>query len=243
VRVAVRVTPPLDAVIVTVEEDETACVVTEKVALVAPAATVTLAGTEARAELLLARVTTAPSDGAALVRVTVPCDEFPPVTLAGFRLSVERVKGVGVAGGDTVSVAVLVTPNDAETVTEVDAETDAVVIVKPALVAPAATVTLAGTEARAELLLASVTTEPPDGAAPFRVTVPCEELPPVTVVGLIDRVDSARDGGCGAGPELTLTLLTADHAPAEPLKLFARTRHHRVALGKLLLVNSDAVTT
>jgi hypothetical protein len=49
-------------------------------------------------------------------------------------------------------------------------------------VAPAATVTLAGTLAE-PLLLERETTEPPEGAAPDSVTVPCEELPPVTLVG------------------------------------------------------------
>jgi hypothetical protein len=43
-----------------------------KVALVAPAGTVTLAGTVATAVLLLDRVTTVPPDGAGLFNVTVP---------------------------------------------------------------------------------------------------------------------------------------------------------------------------
>jgi hypothetical protein len=58
-----------------------------------------------------------------------------------------------------------------------------VVVVKVALVAPAATVTLAGT-CTAALLLDRLTTAPPLGAAPLKVTVPVEELPPVTAVGL-----------------------------------------------------------
>ena len=50
-------------------------------------------------------------------------------------------------------------------------------------VALAATVTLEGTVAADVLLLVSVTTTPPVGAKPFSVTVPVDEVPPVTVVG------------------------------------------------------------
>lgn len=51
------------------------------------------------------------------------------------------------------------------------AVTDVVVTVNVALVDPAATVTLPGTLAD-ELLLLKLTTEPPEGAAELRVTVP-----------------------------------------------------------------------
>jgi hypothetical protein len=44
-------------------------------------------------------------------------------------------------------------------------------------------VTLEGTVATDVLLLESDTTEPPEGAAELRVTVPVELLPPVTLVG------------------------------------------------------------
>jgi len=59
---------------------ETVTVVTVKVAVVAPAATVTLAGTVAAAVLLLDKPTDRPPVGAALPRVTVPVDEVPPIT-------------------------------------------------------------------------------------------------------------------------------------------------------------------
>ena len=53
-----------------------------------------------------------------------------------------------------------------------------------AVVAFAATVTLAGTWAAVVLLLESVTTAPPAGAGPLNVTVPVEEIPPITELGL-----------------------------------------------------------
>ena len=61
--------------------------------------------------------------------------------------------------------------------------TGLVVIVKLAVVAFGATVTLAGTVAADVLLLASVTTAPPAGAGPFNVAVPVDKLPPLTDVG------------------------------------------------------------
>src|SRR5713226_338516 len=78
----------------------TALVVTVKAALVAPAATVTLEGTLAAVVLLLARATCAPPVGAAPLSVTVPVEEFPPVTLVGFRVSKERER---VGGGEDCS--------------------------------------------------------------------------------------------------------------------------------------------
>ncbi len=65
----------------------------------------------------------------------------------------------------------------------VDDVTAFVLTVKVADVAPAATVTVAGTVAE-ELLLDSVIDMPPAGAAVFKFTVPVEEFPPVTDVGL-----------------------------------------------------------
>ena len=94
---------------VTVVDAATALVLTVNVALVAPAATVTLDGTVAAAVLLLESVTVAPPAGAAPLSVTVPVEEFPPVTLVGFSESDERVGGGGGAAV-TVSEADLVAP-------------------------------------------------------------------------------------------------------------------------------------
>jgi hypothetical protein len=69
-------------------------------------------------------------------------------------------------------------------VTVVFAETGLVVAVKVAVVAFAATVTLDGTCAAEVLLLERLTTAPLAGAGPFRVTVPVEEVPPITELGL-----------------------------------------------------------
>ena len=64
--------------------------------------------------------------------------------------------------------------------------------VNVAVVAPAATVTDAGTVALVELEL-KVTAMPPEGAAPLSVTVPVELVPPRTDVGETER--ETRDGG------------------------------------------------
>ena len=87
-------------------EAATACVLTVKLALLAPAGMVTVAGALA-ALLLLESATCAPPDGAAALSVTVPVDDCaPPVTLVGFKVSEETVTG----GGVTVSEAVRVVP-------------------------------------------------------------------------------------------------------------------------------------
>lgn len=72
VNTALRVAPPKEPLIVDEVDAVTAGVLTVNVAVVAPAGTVTLAGTEAAAVLLLESDTTAPPAGAALVSVAVP---------------------------------------------------------------------------------------------------------------------------------------------------------------------------
>jgi hypothetical protein len=79
-------------------------VVTVKVAVVAPAATVTLDGTVATVVLLLESWTVIPDAGAAPLSVTVPVDGFPPTTFDGFSFNEDK------AGRAIVNVAVFVTP-------------------------------------------------------------------------------------------------------------------------------------
>ena len=88
----------------------TAEVLTLNVALEAPAATVTLAGTETTDVFALLSVTTAPPLGAPPVNVIVPCDVVPPATDVGLTLTADRLAGVVVDAGVTVSVVVRLTP-------------------------------------------------------------------------------------------------------------------------------------
>lgn len=67
-------------------------------------------------------------------------------------------------------------------------------IVNVAVVAPAGTVTVDGTDATVGSLLESATIAPSVGAAAVRVAVPVEELPPCTVVGLSDMELSVAPG-------------------------------------------------
>jgi hypothetical protein len=75
---------------------ETVSVVTVKVADVAPARMVTLAGTVAALALPLESVTRAPAGGALPVRVAVPVEAVPLTTVVGLTVTVERAAGVTV---------------------------------------------------------------------------------------------------------------------------------------------------
>src|SRR3974390_3474374 len=155
----------------------TGLVVTGNVAVVAFAARVTVACTCAAPVLLLDNATAAPPAGAGPFKVTVPVAAAPPTSDAGFTLTELSTAAV------TVKFALCVAPYVPEMVSEVFEPTGLVVTGNVAVVAFAATVTLAGTCVAPVLLLDRVTTAPPVGAGPFRVTVPVEELPPSAEVG------------------------------------------------------------
>lgn len=172
VKVALAVAPPELPVMVAVVAVETADVVTVKVPLVAPAATVILAGTVTATESSDS-VTTSPPAGATAPSVTVPVEDTPPTTAAGLRLRAEM------DGARS-------TPNDENRVTlpsvavreAVVLSTGKVVMGNEALVAPAATVTDAGTATAPGRPLPRLTPTPPAGAGLARVTVPVAVLPP-----------------------------------------------------------------
>jgi hypothetical protein len=155
------------------------------VTLDAPEGTVTLEGTLTDELLLSDNATTIPPTGAALVRVTVPVADVPPITVVGLTDTEER------EGGVTVKVADFVAPPNAAEIVAVDTAPTAVVVTeKVAVVAPAATVTLAGTVATEVLSLDNVTAAPPAGAGVANVMLPVEGVPPATLVGfkVIDEI-------------------------------------------------------
>lgn len=110
-----------------------------------------------------------------------------------------------------------------------------------ALVAPTGTVTLAGTVATAVLLLESVTSAPPEGAAAVKVTVPVEKLPPTTDVGLMLTADRLAGAGT-AGAACAVKRRVEENGPATPAALMARTRHHKRCAGKPVMVTCETLT-
>ena len=112
-------------------------------------------------KLLEDKITMAPFGPAGAFKVTIPTDEFPPLTVDGFK--VKPTTEIG----ETVSVAVCVVPFKVAVIVACVTEvTPAVLTTKVAEEDPDATVTEAGTVAT-ELPLASATNTPPDPAALF----------------------------------------------------------------------------
>src|SRR6185369_17146610 len=121
------------------------------------------------------------------------------------------------------------------------AVTDAVVIEKFTLDAPAATVTLAGTAATDGFALLKLTSAPPLGAPLVNVIVPCAELPPTTELGLTLTAERlAADGGVETAPAVNRREL--ENGPATSAELNARTRQKSRCAGKPVIVACDTLT-
>jgi hypothetical protein len=163
-------------------------VVTVKVAVVAPAATTTDAGTVAFVVSELVSVTVMPPVFAFPSRVTVPVEGAPATRVVGFKTRDARLAGLTVT--DAVTAVCCFT---AEIVTGVAAPTPRVVTANVADVAPAGTVNEVGTVATATLGLRRKMGTPPAGAAVEIVTVPVTLLPPTIAAGA-----SVRPVGSGA---------------------------------------------
>jgi hypothetical protein len=155
----------------------TAAVVTVNDAVDAPLGTVTVAGTVAAPVLLDAKFTTTPPGPATSASVTVAVVLTPPAT------DVLASDNAVTLGGLTTSVPVVDAPASVPMIVAVtDLPTCTVLIVNVLLVVPAATVTVAGTDASV-LSDASATTVPPAGAKPVRTTVPVDAFEPTTLLG------------------------------------------------------------
>jgi hypothetical protein len=163
----------------------TAVVVIVNVAVLAPAGTVTVAGTVADGSLDVSLTATEPPVATVPFRVTVPVDDVPPGTDVGLTVTA-LMNGVS-----TVSDTLNVVPfKVAETVTVWVVATGTVIALNVAVVDPATTVTLAGTVQLA-LLEAKVTTTPPAGAGVLSVIVSTELPPPTTDAVLEVSVNDA----------------------------------------------------
>ena len=168
-RVAVRTAVPSDVRVPAVAE---------KLAEVAPANTVTAAGTP-RAGLLLESATLVPPEGAALVRLTLQALAAPEPRVVGLHVTEANANGADKVN-ETVCVALPRVAVSSAVPSEVIVPA---VALKLAEVAPANTVTATGTPKTA-LLLVSPTLVPPEGAALVRLTLHALVAPEAKVVGV-----------------------------------------------------------
>lgn len=213
--VAVRVTGP----------ELFARVVRLNPALIAPAGTITLAGTTTLG-LLLTRATTVPPSGETELSVTVALAPVPLTSAPGL---VVKAAGTGMMELPTVNGLLTVMPL-AEA--DIDADPpvpDAVESVKLPVDCPEGMVILAGT-VTTELLLASVTTVLL-GAAILSVTVPVAVEPATTEEGAIVRV-----AGMAARELSTFSVLIAARPLAEAEMIAAPPLPDGVLMVKVALV-------
>src|SRR5215211_5007976 len=198
VSTALRLAPPPVAVIVALPEPDVEML---KEALVAPAGTVTDAGTFAIA-LELESDTASPPVGAAPESVTVPIELVPDVTVDGLRVSAVAVGPT--ATGSRVSVADNVTPPpDTEIVTTVLVVTGEVPMLNPPAAANWGTVTELGMVTRSgrEVESEKVTSASLGSAA---VTRPNEPAEPEVVAG-----SSVIEVGAGWGVSVVVACTLA----------------------------------
>ncbi len=156
--------------------------VSVNVAEVDPAGITIVPGMVIAWETLVPHDTVAPPAGAGPLRVKVPVAVAPPFIVDGEIASEISETGVTVRFADFVTP-----PKVAEIVTVRFAAWFVVAMLNVAVVAPAGTVTVAGTVAPA--VDASVTTTPPVGATLASVTVPVTVFPPAIVVGLTETAE------------------------------------------------------
>src|SRR3954451_25372051 len=193
---------------------------TVKVAVVAPAGTVTVAGTDSGS--FAVKATTAPPAGAGAVSTMVPVSDTPPTTVLLLRATDFNATLATVSVGDCA----VVPPLDAENVA-VPAETP--VTVNVPVEAPAATVTGDVTVATAALLLVTVTLTAA-AADEASVTVPCA-LPPTPMV---------------VAPSVTLDTFTpfvgvGEEGDDDPQPQAARTRTDAAAMRETAAIRAEKI--
>jgi hypothetical protein len=171
---------------VAITDAVTTVVVTEKVANVEPATTITETGTVALL-VLDDKTTFVPPVGAGPFRVAVPVDGLPPTTVGGFNVILASPSGLIFIVADSLTPLRLPVM-----VASAELDTAAVFTVNVVDDDPAVTVTEAGTTALV-MLEDNAIFVPPVGAGPLNVAVPVEGFPPTTEVG--DRETLASVGG------------------------------------------------